>query len=70
MLRLKQYILLLFLPLAIISCQEDILSDDPTLRLTFSHDSLLFDTVFTKMGSSTKRMMVYNPHNNAILSTE
>ena len=67
MLRLKQYILLLFLPLAIISCQEDILSDDPTLRLTFSHDSLLFDTVFTKMGSSTKRMMVYNPHNNAIL---
>jgi hypothetical protein len=49
------------------SCQQDIISDNPTLQLRFSHDSLLFDTVFTQMGSSTKRMMVYNPHKNALL---
>lgn len=49
------------------ACQDNIVSDNPTLQLTFSHDSLLFDTVFTDMGSSTKRMMVYNPHKNALL---
>ena len=49
------------------SCQEDILSNDSTQQLTFSHDSLLFDTVFTTFGSSTKRMMVYNPNKNALL---
>ena len=49
------------------ACQDSIVSDNPTLQLTFSHDSLLFDTVFTDMGSSTKRMMVYNPHKNALL---
>lgn len=49
------------------ACQDNILSDDPKLQLAFSHDSLLFDTVFTTMGSSTKRMMVYNPNKNALL---
>jgi hypothetical protein len=37
------------------------------MQLTFSQDTLLFDTVFTEMGSSTKRIMVYNPHKNALL---
>lgn len=55
------------LSLVVASCSEGILSEDPTLRLTFSHDSVCFDTVFTNMGSSTKRMMVYNPNKNAIL---
>ena len=55
------------LSLVVASCSEGILSEDPTLRLTFSHDSVFFDTVFTNMGSSTKRMMVYNPNKNAIL---
>lgn len=53
--------------LLLTACQQDILSDDVTMQLTFSHDSLLFDTVFTTMGSSTKRMMVYNPNQNAIM---
>lgn len=48
------------------SCQQEILSSDPTLQLRFSRDSLLFDTVFTQMGTSTKRMMVYNPNKNAL----
>lgn len=60
-------VLLCVLSIWLTSCQEDILSDDPTLQLAFSHDSLLFDTVFTTMGSSTKRMMVYNPNKNAVL---
>ena len=51
----------------LVSCQSDIVSDNPTLRLSFSHDSLLFNTVFTTIGSSTRQMMIYNPNRNAIL---
>lgn len=67
MFRIKPYILLITLLLALVSCQPDILSNDPTAQLAFSQDSVLFDTVFTTMGSSTKQMMVYNPNKNAIL---
>lgn len=48
------------------SCREDMLSNDPTLRITFSHDTVHFDTVFTATSSSTKKLMVYNPNKNAI----
>lgn len=67
MFRIKPYILLITLLLALVGCQPDILSNDPTAQLAFSQDSVLFDTVFTTMGSSTKQMMVYNPNKNAIL---
>lgn len=43
-----------------VSCREYTLSDDPSLRLTFSTDTLRFDTVFTNQGSSTLQLMVYN----------
>ncbi len=52
--------------LCMIACQKDIVSDDTGLQLSFSHDTVLFDTVFTTMGSSTKRLMVYNPNTNAL----
>lgn len=58
------YILLLLL--GMLSCREGVVSNDPTLKLRFSHDSLLFDTVFTTLGSSTKHVMVYNPNENAV----
>ena len=57
----------LALCLATTACQQDVVSSDAAMQLTFSHDSLLFDTVFTEMGSSTKRMMVYNDNPNALL---
>ena len=43
------------------------MSDDPSLRLSFSHDTLSFDTVFTEQGSSTLQLMVYNPNKSALL---
>ena len=48
------------------ACQQDRVSSDPSLQLSFSQDTVLFDTVFTAMGTSTHRVMVYNPHKNAI----
>ena len=37
--------------------------DDPRARLNFSTDTVFFDTVFTTVGSTTKRFTVKNPHN-------
>lgn len=48
------------------ACQQDRVSSDPSLQLSFSHDTVCFDTVFTKMGSSTRKIMVYNPNKNAL----
>lgn len=48
------------------SCKQDIVSHAPNMRLCFSHDSVRFDTVFTTIGSSTRRLMVYNMNDNAV----
>ena len=63
---MRKGIYILLLLLGLVSCRETIVSDDPTLKLRFSHDVVLFDTVFTTIGSSTKRVMVYNPNKNAL----
>lgn len=47
-------------------CSEYRTSDDPTLRLAFSTDTLSFDTVFTGQGSATAQMMVYNRNASAL----
>ena len=62
--RIKPIIILVLL--GMVSCRQDMVSNDPTLKLVFSHDTMLFDTVFTAMGSSTKQLKVYNPNPNAL----
>ena len=43
------------------SCQKkDVISNDSSLKLEFSNDSIIFDTVFTTLGSATHRLMIYN----------
>jgi len=42
--------------------EEDFITT-PSAKISFSADSVLFDTVFTTLGSVTKRLMVYN-HND------
>ncbi|MDR0795308.1 MAG: hypothetical protein LBE79_04535 [Tannerella sp.] len=39
---------------------------NPNHRLSFSVDTLSFDTVFTTIGSATKQFLVYNPNNEAL----
>lgn len=48
-------------------CRSEQVSDDPSLRLSFSTDTLSFDTVFTTIGSSTQQIMIYNRNKNALL---
>lgn len=63
---MRKGLYILIVLLGMISCRQGIVSEDPTLKLQFSHDTVLFDTVFTSIGSSTKRVMVYNPNENAL----
>ena len=63
---MRRGLYILILLLGMISCRQGIVSDDPILKLQFSHDTVLFDTIFTTIGSSTNRVMVYNPNDNAL----
>jgi hypothetical protein len=59
-------LLLGLLALSFGSCREEGFDRDPGLRLSFSADTLIFDTVFTTIGSSTRSFMVYNRHNRRV----
>ncbi|MEM7299155.1 MAG: hypothetical protein AAF391_12925, partial [Bacteroidota bacterium] len=48
------------------SLKEEMVSFDSSLALTFSNDSVAFDTLLSESRSSTKRLMVYNFNNEAI----
>ena len=48
------------------NCSDEIYSTNPKYKLTFSTDTLTFDTVFTTLGSATSKIMVYNRNNVAL----
>ena len=53
--------------LAIISsCQKDFFQESGLGNLSFSNDSILFDTVFSSIGSATKKFIVYNNNTNPV----
>lgn len=45
---------------------NDKIDTSPALRLGFSTDTVLFDTVFTTIGSSTRTFKVYNRNNHRV----
>lgn len=62
----KKHLPLLLLPalLAVVlaGCRKDqLFTDAPGVKLAFSQDSILFDTVFTTVGTVTKRFTAHNP---------
>lgn len=58
------FLLLLFVVL--IACRKDQLLTDASAKLNFSEDTVLFDTVFASIGSTTQYLLVYNNHNRPI----
>lgn len=48
------------------SCKKDEILTDPAAKLEFSTGSILFDTVFTTVGSVTKSFIVYNRNSGSI----
>ncbi len=53
-----------FLWLGFSSCKKDKFTTNGALD--FSNDTVIFDTVFTQIGSSTKAFKIYNTHNENI----
>src|SRR3989344_9600863 len=65
--KLKQVLpFCLLIIIALSSCKKDELITDPSAKLGFSTDSIMFDTVFQYAGSTTKLFRIYNPHQQPI----
>lgn len=48
------------------SCRKEELLTDRGAKLNFSDDTLMFDTVFVSIGSTTKNLRVYNPYDQPL----
>jgi len=48
-------------------CRKQQYTTDSSDTVSFSIDTLLFDTIFTTVGSTTKRFKIYNPHKERIV---
>lgn len=64
---MRKWLLIIFCAYALVACREYKPSDDPALRLTFSCDTLSFDTILTEQGSATLQLMVYNRNREALV---
>ena len=58
-----KYILPILLLLLTYSCKKENIQTEETATLKFSKDTIIFDTIFSSIGSVTKQLMVYNNNN-------
>ena len=47
-------------------CRKDPINTDSNAKLSFSNDTIVFDTVFTTVGSATRQFKVYNTSSQAV----
>lgn len=62
--------LLIIIPVLVLlgSCRfDEPYAAGPDKKLSFSNDTIVFDTVFTTIGTATRSLMVYNPHPHPLL---
>lgn len=59
-------VLFISLTVLTISCKKDKLITDSSAKIRFSQDSVLFDTVFTTIGSATRNIRIVNDNNQKI----
>jgi len=52
--------------LILTACKKDSFTTDSSETISFSTDTLLFDTVFSTIGSSTRKFKIYNRNNESI----
>lgn len=64
---MKNRLLVFLLPLLLVfACKKDPILTDSSAKLEFSADSVLFDTVFTTIGSTTRQFKIYNRNKQAL----
>jgi hypothetical protein len=52
---------------SLFSCEDEGYVNSPDAYLGFSADTIMFDTIFTTIGSTTQNLKIYNPYNENIL---
>jgi len=62
----KAFTLFVILLVFLQACKKDEIITDASAKLEFSTDSILFDTVFTSLGSTTAIFKIYNRHDQPI----
>ncbi len=61
-------ILIVFLFLGyLFSCEDDKYLSSTDVKLRFSVDTVMFDTIFTSIGSTTQHLKIYNPYDQKVL---
>jgi hypothetical protein len=63
-------LILLFIATLETGCRKEKFITDGSAQLSFSQDTIIFDTVFTTVGSVTQYLKVYNPHKGIIRISE
>ncbi len=67
---MKKYCLSAFLSITLAlflsQCKKNTSSSDPEKKLSFSTDTIRFDTVFSRQGSATRAFLINNPHNQIL----
>lgn len=68
MTRLLKYIVPVMFSIGLLaSCEADKITTSPDAKLSFSVDTLRFDTIFTAQGSTTKKFKIYNWSKNKVV---
>src|SRR5690554_124657 len=63
---LRLIILVFGIMLLFLQCRKENFTNDPSAQLEFSADTMLFDTVFNTVGSTTAKLTVYNRNKDAV----
>jgi hypothetical protein len=58
--------LIIFSALFLSQCKKNSFTTDPGKKLSFSTDTIRFDTVFSRQGSATRVFLINNPHNQPL----
>lgn len=57
--------------IAFIACRkEELIDTDPSAKLQFSTDSILFDTVFTSAGTTNRVLKIFNFNKNSVVISD
>jgi hypothetical protein len=66
---LRLLVVILFsLSLPFIACRKEVgFITEKNTKLNFSTDTVIFDTVFTEVGSATRQLKIYNPYKKKLL---
>ncbi len=65
----RTFLTVFVLILVIVSCNKQNFLTDSNVSLNFSTDTVMFDTVFSTFGSTTKQLRVYNHYNQPVKIT-